>query len=142
MAAQPAASAAGDAPPPAAAVAAAVAAAAAEVVALGPSPSEAEVAEDALHYEGLPLGLLSPTVIDNGAGASCPLVRNRKRFLCYFLHRHLEFRLPEVESLAQAAPSSSYQRQQSEDGGAAQPPAVVWEKPFANRVGAPPLEPA
>ena len=81
------------------------------------------------YYDTLPLGLPNPTVLDHGtAGVStgAALTAGRSRYLCYFVHRHLEFRLPEVESLAQAVPAAA----QGEG------PPVVWEKPVGNRVRA------
>lgn len=98
--------------------------------------SSAAIEEDRLYYEGLPLGLLHPIVLDHGTAGSSPLTAGRRRFLCYFMHRHLEFRLPEVESLAAVAEgrgTSTSGSSTSSSGG----PAVLWEKPFGNRVRLP-----
>jgi hypothetical protein len=99
-----------------------------------------------LEYDAkVPLGLADAAVIDNGAAAQHPaLTAGRKRYLCYFLHRHLEFRLPEITSLAEALlgdrsnGESSIGSSSDSSGGTealpAAPPAVVWERPFGNRV--------
>lgn len=92
-------------------------------------PSAADL--DSLHYADLPLGLLSPTVLEYGTAAGSPLAAGRRRLLCYFLHRHLEFRLPEVEALASLESRGGPQASTVIGSGG---PAVVWEKPFANRV--------
>lgn len=102
------------------------------------TPSEADL--DALHYANLPLGLVSPTVIEHGTSAQHPaLTAGRRRYLCYFLHRHLECRLAEVESLAGAARRrlNGFSSSTSGDGSGGEGPAVVWEKPFGNRVRPP-----
>lgn len=110
---------------------------------LGPF-TDADYEADAAHYKGLPLGLLHPTVIPYGSvGAHPELTAGRHRLLCYFMHRHLEFRLPEVESIAAAAgrrasrgagvPGSRAGANGSSSSGGERP-AVVWEKPFGDRV--------
>lgn len=88
------------------------------------APSEYDL--DRLHYANLPLGLASPTVIDygtSGVGGAGAAAAGRKRYLCYFMHLHLEFRLPEIESLAEAV--------RRRRGGSVGGPPVVWERPFA-----------
>lgn len=98
---------------------------------------------DRAHYEDLPLGLLHPTVLDHGTAAGSPLAAGRRRYLCYFLHRHLEFRLPEVESLARLAAEWQGGAAASSSGasgscsGGSPSPAVVWEKPFGDRPESP-----
>lgn len=90
-------------------------------------------------YLGLPLGSAHAQVLPHGtAAAASPLTAGRRRFLCYFMHRHLEFRLPEIEALAalaegHGAPSISCSFAGSGDGGVRFLP-VVWELPFSNRV--------
>ena len=112
----------------------------------GPGDAAALSAEEAdrLHYADLPLGLANPTVLAHGTSSGelgSSLTSGRCRYLCYFLHRHLEFRLPEVESLAAMAGGtgrgSSSMSSDSGSGGAAAAAAVVWEKPFGNRVRLP-----
>lgn len=48
-------------------------------------------------------------------------LEGRRRFLCFFLHRHLSFRLTEFQSVAELLYGSSH----GDDGL----PIVVWEKP-------------
>lgn len=112
----------------------------------GPGDAAALSAEEAdrLHYADLPLGLANPTVLEHGTSSGelgSSLTSGRCRYLCYFLHRHLEFRLPEVESLAAMAGGtgrgSSSMSSDSGSGGAAAAAAVVWEKPFGNRPESP-----
>lgn len=44
----------------------------------------------------------------NGASNIVPFSDARDReYLCYFYHRHLDFRIPEVEALAEVAGDSS-----------------------------------
>ena len=135
-------------PPPAAAAAA--------TRALPPIPpsrsvssfaSEAELAEDAAQYADLPLGSAHAVVLPHGGGATpegAALTAGRHRYLCYFMHRHLEFRLPELEALADAgrrrlaararrAARGSGSSSGSGGDGPSGPP-VVWELPFGNRV--------
>ena len=145
-------------------LAAAAAAAAAPAAAKGAPPAgpftAADYEADRQVYVDLPLGLLHAAVIPHGASAAHPaLTAGRKRLLCYFMHRYLEFRLPEVQALAEAArrggtaygpnPSSSSSGGgggSSAGSGAAagaaaraaaeqQQPAVVWERPHGDRVG-------
>ena len=104
---------------------------------LGPF-TDADYEADAAHYKDLPLGLLHPTVIPHGsAGAHPELTAGRRRLLCYFMHRHLEFRLPEVESIAAAAGSRASRGAGAPSSSGGERPAVVWEKPFGDRVRRP-----
>lgn len=61
----------------------------------GSAAAEPEAAEE---FCDVDLGTRSE-VLPHGAEAPPGL----QRYLCYFIHRYLEFRLPEVEALAQAA---------------------------------------
>ncbi|KAI7836781.1 hypothetical protein COHA_009361 [Chlorella ohadii] len=125
--------------------------------------SEAELQEDVALYADLPLGSASSLVLQNGGGDTpegAALTAGRRRYLCYFRHRYLEFRLPEVEALADAARRrlASKQRRGAAAGGSSSDdgsggngsgeassgtaevpsgPAVVWEKPFGNRPESP-----
>ena len=49
------------------------------------------------------------------------VLEGRRRFLCFFLHRHLSFRLAEFQSVAEHV----YKKSKGMDGL----PIVVWEKP-------------
>lgn len=51
-------------------------------------------------------------------------MEGRRRLLCFFLHRHLSFRLAEFQSVAEMA----YGRNTWDDGL----PVVVWERPLDN----------
>lgn len=93
------------------------------------------------HEAGVPLGLSNAAVLDYGTAAQHPaLTAGRKRYLCYFLHRHLEFRLPEVTSLAEALLGARVNDGGDSSAGGpadappAAAPAVVWERPFGDRV--------
>jgi hypothetical protein len=67
-----------------------------------PPPEPAAAAGlDEQQRAALPLGILNPSVIPYGSSAQhAQLLAGRSRYLCYFLHRHLEFRVAEVECLA------------------------------------------
>lgn len=102
------------------------------------SATAAEIEEDRQYYAGLPLGLLRPLVLDYGAAAA----PGRRRYLTYFLHRHLEMRLPEAQSAAELALEGGHAARlsggssgsSSAGAGGSGSPAVIWEKPFDNRV--------
>lgn len=55
-------------------------------------------AEPGAAYDVVPLGLCRPHLV--ARGTSLP---GRARYLVVFLHRHLDFRLPELQSLAEIA---------------------------------------
>lgn len=105
------------------------------------SATAAEIEEDRQYYAGLPLGLLRPLVLDYGAAAA----PGRRRYLTYFLHRHLEMRLPEAQSAAELALEGGHAARlsggssgsSSAGAGGSGSPAVIWEKPFDNRPEAP-----
>jgi hypothetical protein len=40
---------------------------------------------------------------ENGAGESSGSASSLQEYLCYFYHRHLDYRIPEIEALAQLA---------------------------------------
>ncbi len=105
------------------------------------SATAAEIEADRQYYAGLPLGLLHPVVLDYGA-ATAP---GRRRYLNYFVHRHLEMRLPEAQAAAELALEGQHaarlgmgHKGSSCAGGgggrSSGSPAVIWEKPFDNRV--------
>ncbi|KAL4439704.1 hypothetical protein ABPG75_002705 [Micractinium tetrahymenae] len=99
----------------------------------------ADFEQDREYYAGLPLGLLHPAVLDHGAAAGCPATAGRRRYLCYFLHRHLEFRLPDAQSAAEVALEGGHAARLDTGcrGGGGGGAAVVWEKPFGNRPESP-----
>ncbi|KAI3434388.1 hypothetical protein D9Q98_002466 [Chlorella vulgaris] len=126
-----------------------------------PEPAAVTAGLDEPQRAALPLGILNPAVIPYGSSAQhAQLLAGRSRYLCYFLHRHLEFRLAEVECLAglvqqqqrqkerqqqkeqqdgqeegREAQQEAEQQQAKEQQGEqpeGQQRAVVWEKPFEN----------
>lgn len=50
--------------------------------------------------DNLTLGGAQAAVLNHGTSVGNPAVAGLKRYLSLFLHRYLEFRLPEVEALA------------------------------------------
>lgn len=81
-----------------------------------PEPAAATAAGlDEQQRAALPLGILNPAVIPYGTSAQhAQLLAGRSRYLCYFLHRHLEFRLAEVECLAGLVQQQQRQKAQKE----------------------------
>lgn len=67
------------------------------------------------------VGLTSPYIVQHGT-----IIPGRHRYLCYFLHRYLAFRLPEVQALAEIANNGS--PIDAEDGL----PILVWENSYGN----------
>jgi len=59
---------------------------------------EEEDVHASFDVESVPLGSTAPHIVPFRS-----ILPGRQRFLCYFIHRHLAFRLPEVQGLAELA---------------------------------------
>ncbi|GAB4813919.1 hypothetical protein N2152v2_000965 [Parachlorella kessleri] len=73
------------------------------------------------YYQEVALGSCRSTFVEAGNEPPQP---GLKRYLCYFLHRFLEFRIPEIEALAELATGpllSAAPRDRQ--------PSVLWERP-------------
>lgn len=62
----------------------------------------AEVADLSRPFEDVALGSYQSCFVEDAADVAAQHP-GLKRYLCYFIHRYLEFRIPEVEALAELA---------------------------------------
>ncbi|KAH7624316.1 hypothetical protein Ndes2526B_g00501 [Nannochloris sp. 'desiccata'] len=76
-------------------------------------------------FANVPLGLCRPHIVDNGT-----TLPGRSRYLLLFRHRYLDFRLAEVQALAEVG----YGKVNDGNDGL---PVIVWEKPAGGLVASP-----
>lgn len=127
---------------------------------LPPPPLQQQQQPELCSEYSLTLGGACAPVLDHGSSAGHPAVTGLRRYLCLFLHRYLEFRLPEVEALVEAAMSrlgiEAVSDSDDSSGGGGRADVVgadagrrdgveqhqwrhmlVWEKPYGNCIESP-----